>query len=96
MTQVRAAVQSTLMELGLEAISNVRVGGTHQRQSISGGERRRVTIGMELVVMPGMIAMDEPTSGLDSCTAFALLRNLKNISCRGRLVVLSIHQPSQV
>ena len=72
------------------------VGGVQKLRGVSGGERRRVTIGMELVTKPTIIIMDEPTSGLDSFTAVALLKSVKAICAHGRLVILSLHQPSPV
>jgi hypothetical protein len=63
-------------------------------RGVSGGERRRVTIGMELVIEPRLIVMDEPTSGLDSFTAANLLATCKQVAARGRIVLMSLHQPS--
>eukprot|EP00803_Ostreobium_quekettii_P003847 evm.model.scf_288.3 EVM.evm.TU.scf_288.3 scf_288:25718-48518(-) len=95
MKKINQRVLATISELGLERVANSQVGGGRKRLSISGGERRRVTIGMELVTKPRIVLMDEPTSGLDSSTALSLVTSLKAVSCHGRLVVLSIHQPSQ-
>lgn len=94
--QVFKRVFSSLTELGLERVADSQVGGIRGIRGISGGERRRVTIGMEMVTRPKIILMDEPTSGLDSHTALSLTTLLKNISQQGRLVMFSVHQPSPV
>ncbi|EFJ41392.1 hypothetical protein VOLCADRAFT_48567, partial [Volvox carteri f. nagariensis] len=59
-----------------------------------GGERRRVTIGMELVISPRLLVLDEPTSGLDSWAASNLVMTCKAVAAHGRVVVMSLHQPS--
>ena len=63
--------------------------------SVSGGERRRVAVAMELVTSPDIIALDEPTSGLDAAAATAMVFTLRDLASRGagRVVVLSVHQP---
>lgn len=55
------------------------MGGSCGIRGISGGERRRVTIGMELVIDPSIVVLDEPTSGLDSYTALNLMVTLKQV-----------------
>lgn len=94
--QVFKRVFSSLTELGLERVADSQVGGVRGVRGISGGEKRRVTIGMEMVTRPKIILMDEPTSGLDSHTALSLITMLKDISQHGRLVMFSVHQPSPV
>ena len=63
---------------------------------MSGGERRLVAVAMELVTSPDIIALDEPTSGLDAAAATAMVFTLRDLASRGagRVVVLSVHQPS--
>lgn len=73
----QARVEGVLEELGLQAVGGSQVGGTSGIRGISGGERRRVTIGMELVIDPSILILDEPTSGLDSYTAVNLMGTLK-------------------
>lgn len=65
-------------------------------RGISGGQKKRVSIGEELVANPKLLFLDEPTSGLDSASAYQLMENLRQI-CRktGITVIASIHQPSQ-
>lgn len=91
--QVR--IERILEELGLQHIANSQVGGSGQIRGVSGGERRRLTIGMELVTDPAILVLDEPTSGLDSFTALNLMRTLRHVAARGRVVIASLHQPSR-
>ncbi|KAJ3146553.1 ATP-binding cassette sub- G member 2 [Geranomyces michiganensis] len=64
-------------------------------RGVSGGERKRVSIGQELVGAPRVLFLDEPTSGLDSNTSLALIENLKaEAEKTQRIVVMTIHQPS--
>ena len=72
-------MEGVLEELGLQAVAGSQVGGTSGIRGISGGERRRVTIGMELVIDPSILVLDEPTSGLDSFTAVNLMTTLKQV-----------------
>ena len=82
-----------LTELDLEAVAESRIGDATTR-GISGGERRRVSIGMELVTSPKILFLDEPTSGLDSTNANSIISLLQALASHGRIVILSIHQPS--
>ena len=85
-------VEQTITELGLADAADVIVGGAG-RKGISGGEKRRLSIGCVLVTLPSVLVLDEPTSGLDSFTAYHLLGTLSRLAKKGRCVVLSIHQP---
>ncbi|KAM0752952.1 P-loop containing nucleoside triphosphate hydrolase protein [Meredithblackwellia eburnea MCA 4105] len=88
-----AIVDQTILELGLRDVANVIVGGPF-RKGISGGEKRRLSIGCILVTLPSVLVLDEPTTGLDSTTAFHLLETLSRLARKGgRVVILSIHQP---
>lgn len=69
------------------------VGGTLIR-GVSGGERKRTSIGVELLTNPSLIFMDEPTTGLDSATSFNVLQIIKSLAKNGRTVISTIHQPS--
>jgi ABC-type multidrug transport system ATPase subunit/ABC-type multidrug transport system permease subunit len=89
-----ARAAQVLRELGLEHIANTRVGSGEHR-GISGGEMRRVSIGVELVADPDVLVLDEPTSGLDSVSAARIVSLLKNLAEEHRTtIVASIHQPS--
>ena len=83
-----------LKSLKLEHIKDNYIGGMF-RKGISGGEKRRVNIGAELLPNPKILFLDEPTSGLDSYTAFVIIRLLKNIASEhNMLIIYSIHQPT--
>lgn len=61
---------------------------------MSGGERKRTSIGYELITEPSLLILDEPTSGLDASTALRIVKTLKNEAKRGMSVIATIHQPS--
>ncbi|AEE85109.1 putative membrane transporter [Arabidopsis thaliana] len=90
LSKVSSVVASLLKELNLTHLAHTRLG-----QGLSGGERRRVSIGLSLLHDPEVLLLDEPTSGLDSKSAFDVVQILKSIATsRERIVILSIHQPS--
>ncbi|XP_008791250.2 ABC transporter G family member 10 [Phoenix dactylifera] len=81
-------VRELIGELGLAHVARSRAGG------ISGGERRRVSIGVDLVHNPAVLLLDEPTSGLDSVSALHIITLLKSMAAlQGKTIVLTIHQP---
>ncbi|KAF7109609.1 hypothetical protein CFC21_109840 [Triticum aestivum] len=85
------AVTALLADLRLAHAAHTRVSASR----LSGGERRRVSIGLALLCNPGVLLLDEPTSGLDSSSAFVVVGCLRAVAAaRGTTVVLSIHQPS--
>ena len=89
-------VDQVLKELGLKKVADSQVGGSGGAiRGVSGGERRRVSIGMELVTSPKILFLDEPTSGLDSYTAASIMSTLTRLARNGRMVFLSLHQPSE-
>jgi ABC-type multidrug transport system ATPase subunit len=63
-------------------------------KGLSGGEKKRTSIGYELITNPNLLILDEPTSGLDSHTAFQIMKLLKQEAKRGMTVICTIHQPS--
>ncbi|KAI9339608.1 hypothetical protein BDR26DRAFT_918973 [Obelidium mucronatum] len=86
-------VNQVIETLGLSHVANTRVGGFGMR-GISGGERRRVSIGVELVTSPGILFLDEPTSGLDSYNAHAVIEALHNLAhVHQKTIVFTVHQP---
>ncbi|MCJ8741991.1 hypothetical protein PDJAM_G00077100 [Pangasius djambal] len=85
-------VERLINELGLTKVADSRVG-TQLIRGISGGERKRTNIGMELIIDPSVLFLDEPTTGLDASTANSVLSLLKRMSNHGRTIILSIHQP---
>ncbi|KAL7249044.1 hypothetical protein ACSBR1_011246 [Camellia fascicularis] len=86
-------VEMIIKELGLERCRHTRVGGGFVK-GISGGERKRTSIGYEILVDPSLLLLDEPTSGLDSTSANRLLQILQGIAKAGRTIITTIHQPS--
>jgi ABC-type multidrug transport system ATPase subunit len=88
--QVRARVGDVLSVLGLSNRADVPVG------SLSGGERKRASIAVELLARPNALFLDEPTSGLDPATAVELLDLLRNLAATGVPVVLTTHNPADV
>uniref|UniRef100_A0A7N8XFN1 Broad substrate specificity ATP-binding cassette transporter ABCG2-like n=1 Tax=Mastacembelus armatus TaxID=205130 RepID=A0A7N8XFN1_9TELE len=85
-------INRLIQELGLTRVADSRVG-TQLIRGISGGERKRTNIGMELIIDPPVLFLDEPTTGLDASTANSVLLLLKRMSNHGRTIILSIHQP---
>ncbi|KAB5516893.1 hypothetical protein DKX38_027541 [Salix brachista] len=92
-SEKRALVESTIIEMGLQDCADTVIGNWHLR-GISGGEKRRVSIALEILMRPRLLFLDEPTSGLDSASAFFVTQTLRGLSRDGRTVIASIHQPS--
>ena len=72
-------VENLLSELGLTSVSNTSIGST-KRKTLSGGERKRTSIAVELITNPSMIFLDEPTSGLDSFKALQIVKLLRKLA----------------
>ncbi|KFU92699.1 ATP-binding cassette sub-family G member 2, partial [Chaetura pelagica] len=85
-------VDQIIKELGLSKVADSKVG-TQFTRGVSGGERKRTNIGMELITDPGILFLDEPTTGLDASTANAVLLLLKRMAQQGKTIIFSIHQP---
>ncbi|KAB2044114.1 hypothetical protein ES319_D01G067200v1 [Gossypium barbadense] len=85
--------EAVINELGLVDCKNSIIGDPFTR-GVSGGERKRVSIGQEMLINPSLLFLDEPTSGLDSTTAQRLVSTLSEFAKGGRTIVLTIHQPS--
>eukprot|EP00037_Helgoeca_nana_P002708 m.35651 g.35651 ORF g.35651 m.35651 type:complete len:705 (+) comp12791_c0_seq2:79-2193(+) len=81
-----------LEQLGLNDCRHTRIGSEGTR-GISGGERKRTSIAIELITNPRILFLDEPSSGLDSYTATHVLQTIKQLTKFGRSVICSIHQP---
>ena len=95
--QRKERVKDVMADLGLSHVHNVIVG-TPLKKGISGGERKRVCVGMQLLNRPQLLFLDEPTSGLDSVTALDLLHTLHALAHgksqeKAVTIVCSIHQP---
>ncbi|CAM8957931.1 unnamed protein product [Rhodiola kirilowii] len=89
----RARVQALIDQLGIRSAANTVIGDEGHR-GVSGGERRRVSIGTDIIHDPILLFLDEPTSGLDSTSAFMVVKVLQRIAKSGSVVIMSIHQPS--
>jgi ABC-type multidrug transport system ATPase subunit/ABC-type multidrug transport system permease subunit len=85
-------VDEVILELGLKECASTRIGNS-QHRGCSGGEKRRVSIGVQMLSNPSVLFLDEPTTGLDATSAFQLVRTLKGLALKGRTVVVTIHQP---
>lgn len=86
-------VENVLKNLGLYEIKNMKVGSPLNKK-ISGGQRKRLNISLELIREPAILFLDEPTSGLSSRDSENILDLLKELSRKGKLLFIVIHQPS--
>ncbi|GAB5353793.1 hypothetical protein AAMO2058_000064500 [Amorphochlora amoebiformis] len=86
-------VESLIRDLDLTKCADTYVGSL-LIPGISGGEKKRTSVGVELITQPQIIFLDEPTSGLDTYSAYNLVRILKKLCAKGCSVVCTIHQPS--
>ncbi|XP_030522402.2 ABC transporter G family member 15-like isoform X1 [Rhodamnia argentea] len=91
--EISGIIESTIEEMGLQDCADRLIGNWHLR-GISGGERKRLSIALEILRRPHLLFLDEPTSGLDSASAFFVVQTLRNIACDGRTILSAIHQPS--
>ena len=89
-----ARVETLIDDLGLRECQDTLVGSIHMK-TISGGERKRTAIGVELITDPKVLLLDEPTSGLDSFTAVRIVKCLQDLARkRNKTIVSTIHSPS--
>ncbi|KAJ7975044.1 ABC transporter G family member [Quillaja saponaria] len=86
-------VERVIESLGLQTVRNSLVG-TVEKRGISGGQRKRVNVGLEMVMEPSLLILDEPTSGLDSSSSQLLLRALRREALEGVNICMVVHQPS--
>ena len=92
---IELLAEEVLVDLGLSRVANSLVGDVYRR-GISGGEKKRVNIGLELMAKPSILFLDEPTSGLDSSSAMVVMTSLNNlVRNQGMTVCSVIHQPRQ-
>ncbi|MBP1666937.1 MAG: transporter ATP-binding/permease protein, partial [Bacteroidetes bacterium] len=91
--QITQIVQNLLSNLGLFEIKDIQVG-TPLNKMISGGQRKRLNIALELIREPAILFLDEPTSGLSSKDSANIMDLLKDLTLKGKLVFVVIHQPS--
>ena len=91
--EIRKKTDDMLLDLGLYDIRNMKVGSPLNKK-ISGGQRKRLNIALELIRQPTVLFLDEPTSGLSSHDSNNIMDMLKELSLKGKLVFVVIHQPS--
>lgn len=91
--RINTIIRKVLIDLDIKEIANLRVGDPLNK-TISGGQRKRLNIGLELMREPSVLFVDEPTSGLSSMDSEKIMRLLKEQSRKGKLVMAIIHQPS--
>ena len=89
----RALVASAIESLGLERCQDTLIG-SDLSPGLSGGEKKRTAVAVELISNPSLIFLDEPTSGLDSYSAFELVKILRRLADNGCSIICTIHQPS--
>lgn len=85
-------VEDVILELGLKECANTRIGNDVHK-GCSGGEKRRTSLGVQMLANPSVLFLDEVTTGLDATSAYQLVRTLKSLAGKGRTVVVTIHQP---
>ena len=91
--EIDKRVIKTLKDLGLDAAKDLKVGSAINKY-ISGGQRKRLNIALELIREPAVLFLDEPTSGLSSADTEKVINLLKEQTYKGKLIVVNIHQPS--
>lgn len=91
--EIHVVVEELLESLGLSAIKHLKVGDPLNK-TVSGGQRKRLNIALELIRKPAVLFVDEPTSGLSSLDSQNVMDLLKQLSLAGKLIFVVIHQPS--
>nr|MBP8791203.1 ATP-binding cassette domain-containing protein [Breznakibacter sp.] len=91
--EITALVENTLRNLGLFERKDLKVGSPLNKM-ISGGQRKRLNIALELIREPGILFVDEPTSGLSSRDSENVMNLLRELTLKGKLIFVVIHQPS--
>ncbi|KAI1746956.1 hypothetical protein F4782DRAFT_468209 [Xylaria castorea] len=87
-------VEEVILELGLKNCADTKIGNSQsQHRGCSGGERRRTSIGVQLLANPSVLFLDEPTTGLDATSAYQLVRTLKELARKGRTIITTLHVP---
>ncbi|GMY11393.1 ABC transporter G family member 11-like [Fagus crenata] len=93
-SEKKERAEMTIREMGLQDSMDTRIGGW-SKKGLSGGQKRRVSICIEILTRPKLLFLDEPTSGLDSAASFHVMSRIVKLARQdGRTVIASIHQPS--
>lgn len=93
-SEKKERAESTIKDMGLQDAMNTRIGGWSVK-GLSGGQKRRVSICIELLTRPKLLFLDEPTSGLDSAASYHVMHRIIKLAEQDRrTVIASIHQPS--
>jgi ABC-type multidrug transport system ATPase subunit len=88
-----ALADETIQEMGLTSALDTRIGG-RETKGISGGQRKRLSICLEILTRPRLLFLDEPTSGLDSAASFHVMNRIANLAVReGMTIIAVVHQP---
>ena len=93
-SELKKHVQAVIDELNLTDIAHEQIGSV-DKKILSGGQRKRVNLAIELVSDPLILFLDEPTSGLSSRDTMDVVLSLKKLAQKGRTIIMTIHQPSQ-
>ena len=91
--EIHKRVLGVLRQLGLDSARDLKVGSAINKY-ISGGQRKRLNIALELIREPAILFLDEPTSGLSSTDTENVINILKELTYKGKLIIINIHQPS--
>jgi ABC-type multidrug transport system ATPase subunit/pSer/pThr/pTyr-binding forkhead associated (FHA) protein len=91
--EIESRIRRVLSQLGLEGTEHTRVGDQRKR-GVSGGQRKRVNLAMELLTDPPILVLDEPTSGLSSTDTMSVIELLRSLADTGKTILVTIHQPS--
>ncbi|MEP7340901.1 MAG: FHA domain-containing protein [Acidobacteriota bacterium] len=91
--EIRQRIAQVLSQLGLEGTEDKLIGSP-ENKVISGGQRKRVNLAMELLTEPSILILDEPTSGLSSEDALVVMKLLRQLADTGKTIIIAIHQPN--
>lgn len=94
LSEKRGRAEATIKEMGLQDVMDTRIGGWGSK-GLSNGQKRRVSICMEILTRPRLLFLDEPTSGLDSTASYYVVKRIVDLAKQNDMVVIaSVHQPS--
>jgi len=92
--EIEKLIDETLDKLGILATKDILIGSPETEKGISGGQRKRVNLAMELLAKPKVIFLDEPTSGLSAVDTKMVMEQLRKLADEGTTIIITIHQPS--